>query len=176
MQDCNRPVIDQNQPVPCPAARWIGTDTTTIAPLSRLYTTASPPCGRFGAALVAHTPQQRLDARRQLHQRIGLDQIVVATGLEPAHPVVDLAERREDDHRGLLLRGAQRRDDSQAIHPRQHAVDDAPVIGLGQRQEQTVATVRRRVDGMAGFAQRLERKTRLFDAVWARAVRQMNVL
>ena len=48
---------------------------------------------------------QHLDPREQLGERIGLGQVVVAAGAQPADPVVDRAEGREDECRGRVAFG-----------------------------------------------------------------------
>ena len=72
--------------------------------------------------------RQRLDARQQLGEGVGLGEIVVAAGAQALDAVVDLAERGEDQHRRLAVLGAQGADQRQAVHLRQHAVDDGDVV------------------------------------------------
>ena len=62
--------------------------------------------GRARAAAAA----ERLDPGEQLGEGVGLGEIVVAAGAEPGDPVVDLAERGEDQHRRVVaaLRGGPR--------------------------------------------------------------------
>ena len=79
-------------------------------------------------------PRQRLDPRQQLGKGVGLGQIVVAAGAQALDAVVDLAERGQDQDRGLDLLGAQGGDQRQAVHLRQHAVDDGDVIAALVRQ------------------------------------------
>src|SRR4051794_34240652 len=45
-------------------------------------------------------PAQRLDTRQYLDERKRLDQIVVAAGAQATHPVVDFAERADDQEGG----------------------------------------------------------------------------
>src|SRR5277367_273090 len=47
--------------------------------------------------------RQRLDSGQKLGERVRLRQIVVAAGAQPLDPVVDLAERREDQDRRLVF-------------------------------------------------------------------------
>ena len=55
---------------------------------------------QVGGSGVALSPaQERLQARQQLGEREGFAQVVVSPRLEPRHPVVDLTERAQDEHR-----------------------------------------------------------------------------
>ena len=76
----------------------------------------------------AAAPQQRLEPRQQLGEGEGLDQIIVAAGAQAFHAVVDRAERAEDQDGDADLGGAQRGDDGEPVHARQHAVDDQRVV------------------------------------------------
>src|SRR5262249_52382486 len=44
-------------------------------------------------------PGERLDPRQKFHEGEWLDQVIVTTGAEPAHPIVDLPERADDQGR-----------------------------------------------------------------------------
>ena len=58
-------------------------------------------------ALALAAPGQRLDPRQQLGEGEGLGQVVVAARLQAVHPLIDLGQRRQDQHRhGVLLRRA----------------------------------------------------------------------
>ena len=46
---------------------------------------------------------ERIDARRELGKSERLDQIIVGSGVEPVDPVLDPAERRQQQHRHLDL-------------------------------------------------------------------------
>ncbi len=79
-----------------------------------------------GAELLA--PRQNLDPRQQFGEGIGLGQIIVAAGAQALDAVVNLPERREDQHRRLDFLRAQAADQGQPVELRQHAVDDENVI------------------------------------------------
>src|SRR5258708_24503651 len=68
-------------------------------------------------------PAQRLDARQQLDEGEGLDQIVITAGAQAAHAIVDFPERTDDqDGRGDAV-VAQLTHDRNAVDVRKHAVD-----------------------------------------------------
>ena len=96
--------------------------------------------------------RQRFDPGQKLGERIGLRQIVVAAGAQALDPVVDLAERREDQDRRLVFLLAKRADQREAVHFRQHAVDDGDVIGAFERQIVSGDAVIRLVGDMSGLA------------------------
>ena len=101
-------------------------------------------------------PQQRLEPRQQLAEGEGLDEIVVAAGAQALDPVVDAAERGEDQGRRADLGGAQRAQHRQPVHPRQHAVEDDRVVAARARQEQPLAAVAGMVDDVAALAEPLD--------------------
>jgi hypothetical protein len=79
---------------------------------------------------------KRLDARQQLGEGERLHEVVVTAGLQALHAVVDLAQRAQDQRRRVVVGPAQRADDGEAVHARQHAVDDQRVVFLRARPEQ----------------------------------------
>ena len=101
-------------------------------------------------------PQQRLEPREQLAEGKGLDQIVVAAGAQALDPVVDAAQRTEDQRRRADLGGAQRAEHRQPVHARQHAVEDDRVVTARGGEEQALASVARLVDRIAALAQTLD--------------------
>ncbi len=79
---------------------------------------------------------QRLDPGAELGEGIGLDQVVVAAGLQARHAVVDLSQGREHQHRRAVAVAAQGLDHRQAVHARHHAVHhhDVEAILVGGLQ------------------------------------------
>ena len=71
--------------------------------------------------------QQGLDPRQELGEGEGLGEIVVGAGAKPAHPVVDLAQRAQEQDGGDDLGDPQGLDHVQPVDLRQHAVDDDQV-------------------------------------------------
>ena len=86
-------------------------------------------------------PRQHLDAGDQLGQRKWLRQVVVAAGAQALDAVVDMAHRRQDQHRRLVARAAQGLDQAQSVEARQHPVDDQHVVVAGARHLETVLAV-----------------------------------
>ena len=98
---------------------------------------------------------QHLDAGQQLGEGVGLGQIVVAAGAQAGDPVVDLAERGQDQHRRRVAARPQAGDQRQPVAARQHAVDDQHVVvdWLGKRE--AGFAVGGEVGSVAGLGQRL---------------------
>ena len=90
---------------------------------------AKPGLGRSLGA----TAEQCLDARQQLAERKGLDEIIVAPGAQPLHAVIDTAERGEDQRGGADLRRPQCAEDRQPVHAGEHAVEHDRVIAARSR-------------------------------------------
>ena len=84
-----------------------------------------------------------------------LGEIIIAPRPEALDPVVDLAERREDEHRRFVLLAAQRADQGQPVHFRQHAVDDGDVVTAVERHVVAAHAVVGDIDHMSGFAKGL---------------------
>ena len=102
------------------------------------------PGGRRPVA--AAPPRQRLDPGRELGEREGLDEIVVAARAQALHPVVDLAEGAQHEHRGRPIRGAQRAHDRQAVEPGEHPIDDDHVVAGVEGEQQPFLPVAGVVD------------------------------
>jgi hypothetical protein len=81
---------------------------------------------RFLAA--AAPPRQHLRARQQLRKRIGLGQIIVAARPQSLDPIIDLAERRENERGRLDAFAAQGANDREPVEFGEPAVDDEHVI------------------------------------------------
>jgi hypothetical protein len=101
-------------------------------------------------------PHQRIEPGSQLAERERLGQIVVAAGPQAADPLVDVAERAQDQDRRLVAGLAQRRDDAEPVDAAgQHAVEHDRVIGLAAGEQQPVPAVVGMVDRVAGLEQAL---------------------
>ena len=76
------------------------------------------------------------DARLELGQREGFDQVVVAAGLQSLDAVGDGRHGGQEQHRRAHIRGAQGADHVQAVQLGQHAIDDQDIedvaTGAGQ--------------------------------------------
>lgn len=88
-----------------------------------------------GGVRLGIAPMQRLEARGQLDERKGLGEIVVGAVLQAADAVVDIAECAQHQHRRGLAALAQRLQHLDAVHFRQHAVEDDGVERLLRRVE-----------------------------------------
>ena len=113
----------------------------------------------LGRGAGARAPRQHLDPRQQLDEGEGLGEVIVAAGAQPLHAVVDLAQRRQQQHRHRAARGAQGAQHGQPVDLRQHAVEHQRVVGLGGGEEQAVLAVVRDVDHVPGLAQALGDET-----------------
>src|SRR5262245_8339329 len=67
-------------------------------------------------------PRERFDTGHQFHKGKRLDQIVVAAGPQPANPIVDLAERADDQRGRDDALFPELPNDRYPIHVRKHAV------------------------------------------------------
>ena len=87
---------------------------------------------RLGAAGVA--AEHGADARRELLQAEGLDQVVVGAEIEALHPVGDRVARGEDEHRDAVLAPAQAVEDLEPVLAGQAEVEEHEVVGLGRER------------------------------------------
>ena len=76
-------------------------------------------------------PQQRAHPRQQLGEGEGLDQVVVGSEFEAAHPVLDLAACGQEEHRHLAACRPQATQDAPAVEPRQHHIEHDEVVFAG---------------------------------------------
>ena len=104
---------------------------------------------RLGAA----PARQRLQPRQQLGEGERLGQIVVATGTQALDPILDVTQRAQHQHRRLIARRAQRRDDRQPVDTGQHAVDDHGVEGVVRRTLEPLAALCRQIDAVPALGQ-----------------------
>ena len=110
-----------------------------------------------GRGRAAAAPQQRFEPRQQFRESVRLDQIVVAAGPQAFDAIVDRAEGAEDQNRDADFGGAERGDDGEPVHARQHAVDDQRVVGARAGHKKAVAALLGDIDGIAAFAEPLGR-------------------
>src|SRR5438093_11924563 len=85
-------------------------------------------------------PQQGANARQQLGQREGLDEVIVSAQIETTHAVVDPIASRENQDRRLDVPLPERLEDLQSAASRQHQVEHDEIEGLGVRTEEPVLT------------------------------------
>ncbi len=112
------------------------------------------PIDHFLAAATA--ARQHLDAREQLGERIGLGQIIVAAGAQSLDPVIDLAERRQNERRRLDALAAQGADHREPVELRQHAIDDQDVVLAVHRQREPLLAVGGEVGNVPDLAEGLD--------------------
>ena len=74
----------------------------------------------------------------------------------PPNPVIHGTEGRKYQDRRAIALLAQDLDDGQAVEMGQHAIGDDAIVLLLRGLEQAVATVRRVIDTVARFRQRLD--------------------
>ena len=98
---------------------------------------------------------QHLDAGEQFREGVGLGQVVVAAGAQAGDAVVDLAERRQDQHRRGIAARAQRGNQRKPVAARQHAVDDHDVVFARIGERETGLSVACHVDIVAGLGKGL---------------------
>jgi hypothetical protein len=100
-------------------------------------------------------PRQRLDAREQFREGERLDEIIVAAGAKPPHPIVDLAQRAQNQGRRddpLLPQAA---DDGQSVDAGQQAIDGHHRIFAGPRAREPFIAVAGEIDLIAAARQRI---------------------
>ena len=101
---------------------------------------------------------QRVDARQQFDEGVGLGEIIVAAGLQALHAVVHFGQARERNSTGVALPCSRISATTlQAVQLGQHAVDDRHVVGPRQRQRQPDFAIGGIVHHMAGLLQPLTR-------------------
>jgi hypothetical protein len=103
---------------------------------------------RFLAA--AAPPRQHLRARQQLRKRIGLGQIIVAARPQSLDPIIDLAERRENERGRLDAFAAQGANDREPVEFGEPAVDDEHVILAVKRLSESFLAICCRGGGGGG--------------------------
>ena len=89
-----------------------------------------------------------------------MEQIVVAAGPQTFDPVVDLAERRQDQGRSLNSLSPQRADQRKTVSFREHSVHDQDVVLTVNRHGQPVVAIRSRIGDMPDFTERFDQVVR----------------
>jgi hypothetical protein len=89
----------------------------------------------------------------QLLKGVRFDQIIVAAGFEACDPVVDLAERGQEQHRRLVAFPAQQFDHGQAVHSGHHTIDDQHIESALASDVGALKPVLRRHAAMTGLDQ-----------------------
>ena len=79
-------------------------------------------------------PRQGPHARHQFRRSERLDQVIVGAGLQPAHPVLHLVARRQQQHRQPAAARAQAAHDFKAVQPRQADIEHQHVGRAGALQ------------------------------------------
>ena len=82
-------------------------------------------------------------------------EIVVAAGAQAGDAVVDLAQRRQDQHRRRVAARAQAGDQRKAVAARQHAIDHHHVVVAEIGQREAGLAVTRHMGGVACFREGL---------------------
>ena len=100
--------------------------------------------------------QQCLDAGQQFRESEGLGQIVVGARLQPADPVVHLAQRAQKQNRRDLLGGPQGLDDGKPIQLGQHPIDDDQVEMAAGGMKQAIAPAAHLIDDITVLRQPLD--------------------
>ena len=77
------------------------------------------------------SPCQGIHPRGKLRERERLDEIIVGSSLETANPVLYAAKRGQQENRQFDVRGRAPAERRQAVHTRQHSVDDRDIELLG---------------------------------------------
>ena len=105
-----------------------------------------------GGALVT-SPPEVLDAGQQLREGIGFGQVIVAAGAQPLDPIVDLAQRGQEQHRRRIAGLAQVLHQAQPVEVRQHAIDDQPIERLHGGTQQPLTAVLRDLGAVPALPQ-----------------------
>jgi hypothetical protein len=106
-----------------------------------------------GRALDRAATRERPQPRGQLGEGEGLGQVVVGAGVQALHPVLHRVTGREHEHRSPDPVGAQAPADLEAVHARQHHVEDDDVVLGRAGHPQRVLALARKVGGQAVGAQ-----------------------
>jgi hypothetical protein len=110
---------------------------------------------RAGRRRRARAPQQRAHARDELARAERLRHVVVRAELEPGDALRFLAARRQHDHGNRRSGGilAQRLTHEQAVHPRQHQIEQHQRRRRRLDLRERCGPRRCHVDGMSRFLQ-----------------------
>ena len=120
---------------------------------------SAPTRTRSALLRVRPAAQHGLDPRHQLARLEGLGQVVVGSELEADDAVHHVAARGEHDDRHAA-RLADLPADGEAVHARQHHVEDDDVGRLGLEEAQALVGRRGRDGGEAELAEELDEQRR----------------
>ncbi len=109
---------------------------------------------------------KRLDARQQFDEGKRLDQIVIAPGPQATHPIVDFAERTDDQHGSRDAVVAQLTHDRDAVDVRKHPVDRDHGIVAGDAAAQRLAAAGGQIHLVTAGRERLQELARGFRVVF----------
>jgi len=98
--------------------------------------------------------QQGADAREQLRDGEGLDQVVVSPGIETGAAVGDLVSGGDDQDMGLAATRAHPPQHLQAIKLGQAEIEQHDIVAGGIRQPVALGAIAAGIDGEAGTGQR----------------------
>jgi len=101
--------------------------------------------GRFGGA--GGTTDEGLDAGEEFGEGEGLGQIIVATSLESADPVIDGGLGTQEEDGDPIALGAEALDELEAVKTGQHDIDDGGVVGGGGGEIEGGTAVMADIDG-----------------------------
>src|SRR5712672_3481723 len=108
---------------------------------------------------------KRLDARQQLDERKGLDQVVIAPGAQATDPIIDFSERTDDQEGCGDAVVAQLTHDRDAIDVRQHAVDRDHGIVAGDAAAQRLVAAGGQIHLVTAGRERIHQLTGGFRVV-----------
>lgn len=101
------------------------------------------------------TPDDRVQPREKFVKGKRLREIIIAARVQPAYPIVDLAQRAQDQNGSPAGLGAKRFEHRQTVHDRQIAIQNDRIIVLGQACGQAVKTRHCDIASMAKLGQSL---------------------
>jgi hypothetical protein len=96
---------------------------------------------------------ERVDPGIQLGEIERLGQVVVGAGIEALDARIDLAARRENEHRHRCSTPSQAPQDLETVDTRQSEIEDHQVIGLREKHVIGVGTVVHAVHRVARLSQ-----------------------
>src|SRR5262245_1665392 len=111
-------------------------------------------------------PGERLDPRQQLREGKRLDEVIVAARAQATHPVVDLAERTDDQGRRDDPIVPEAPDDGEAVDVRKHAIDRHHRVVGGTSAAQSVVAVGRQIDLVAARREEIHKLLGRFRVVF----------
>src|SRR4051812_3240770 len=119
--------------------------------------------GLLGDGVAA--PGQRLEAGQEFDEGKRLDQVIIAAGAQATNPVVDFAERADDQERRGDAAVAQPAHHRDAVDVRQHAVEGDPRIVASRAAAQRLAAAGRQIDLVTAGRKLVDKLTGSFRIV-----------